>query len=298
MAPWWRSSAKALALLGLLVSFAALGLMGCPGAGIGDPCVPEDEYRENFAGFKLTEENIESRSFPCQSRICLVNHFQGRVSCPQGQDVPTPCNDDGDCTASSADYDVGTTCTFAGAVVTDCDPTPCGDKGADPANCNQGDGTNPACNSLRCNQKGRYCECENETHCPENYHCDGELKQCVTSVCSKEDDAERCYIPGTQIPITQPVCAQCAADSYRDAANAVYCSCRCGVAEGAKEDENFNFCECPDNYECKEIRKNVGLGDVQITGKYCIKLGTEWKDETTCSTVQGWWGPQCHGTAP
>ncbi len=302
LAPLWRSSTKALALLSLLVSFSALGLMGCPGAGIGDPCTPEDEYRENFAGFKLTEENIESRSFQCKSRICLVNHFQGRVSCPAGQGPPEPCTlpdgaDPNACDSGGVcDTGAGECCTFAGAVVTDCDPTPCA-EGGDPANCNDGEGRNPACSGRMCHQEGRYCMCEVSTDCPEGYHCDGNLHQCVTAVCSKPNDKSSCYVPGTQIPITQPVCSQCAADSKRDADHAVYCSCRCGVAEGEQEDENFNFCECPDNFECKEIRKNVGLGDVQITGKYCIKLGTEWVDETRCGQVQGWWGPQCHGTS-
>ncbi|HEY3237860.1 MAG TPA: hypothetical protein VGJ84_24285, partial [Polyangiaceae bacterium] len=27
-----------------------------------------------------------SRSFQCETRVCLVNHFQGRVSCPYGYD--------------------------------------------------------------------------------------------------------------------------------------------------------------------------------------------------------------------
>jgi hypothetical protein len=58
---------------------------GCPAEGVGDPCVPEDEYSATFSGFALTEVSTESRSFQCQSRLCLVNHFQGRVSCPYGQ---------------------------------------------------------------------------------------------------------------------------------------------------------------------------------------------------------------------
>ena len=28
---------------------------------------------------------MESRSFQCETRVCIVNHFQGRVSCPYGQ---------------------------------------------------------------------------------------------------------------------------------------------------------------------------------------------------------------------
>ncbi|HYQ15395.1 MAG TPA: hypothetical protein VEQ58_06555, partial [Polyangiaceae bacterium] len=34
---------------------------------------------------QVTETNVESRSFQCETRLCLVNHFQGRVSCPFGQ---------------------------------------------------------------------------------------------------------------------------------------------------------------------------------------------------------------------
>jgi hypothetical protein len=62
-----------------------LTIPGCDAEGIGDPCVPEDEYSDTFSGFALSEVSSESRSFQCQSRLCLVNHFQGRVSCPYGQ---------------------------------------------------------------------------------------------------------------------------------------------------------------------------------------------------------------------
>jgi len=62
-----------------------LGALGCSPGGVGDPCTPEDEYQQDFSGFQLTETNVESRSFQCETRLCLVNHFQGRVSCPYGQ---------------------------------------------------------------------------------------------------------------------------------------------------------------------------------------------------------------------
>ena len=65
----------------------ALGALGCNPGGVGDPCTPEDEYQENFNGFQVTETNAESRSFQCETRLCLVNHFQGRVSCRLGQTV-------------------------------------------------------------------------------------------------------------------------------------------------------------------------------------------------------------------
>jgi hypothetical protein len=54
---------------------------------VGDPCIPEDEYQQYFNGFQVTETNVESRSFQCETRVCLVNHFQGRVSCRMGQDA-------------------------------------------------------------------------------------------------------------------------------------------------------------------------------------------------------------------
>lgn len=66
----------------LLLGLAALG---CTPGGVGDPCTPEDEYQQNFNGFQVTETNVESRSFQCETRLCLVNHFQGRVSCRLGQ---------------------------------------------------------------------------------------------------------------------------------------------------------------------------------------------------------------------
>src|SRR5215216_3060919 len=62
-----------------------LSALGCAPGGVGDPCTPEDEYQQNFNGFQVTETNVESRSFQCETRLCLVNHFQGRVSCRLGQ---------------------------------------------------------------------------------------------------------------------------------------------------------------------------------------------------------------------
>jgi hypothetical protein len=63
-----------------------LSALGCAPGGVGDPCTPEDEYQQDFNGFQVTETNVESRSFQCDTRLCLVNHFQGRVSCRLGQD--------------------------------------------------------------------------------------------------------------------------------------------------------------------------------------------------------------------
>ena len=75
-------------ILAVLASAAAIAVLtgtGCQPGGVGDPCTPEAEYNPSFLGFDVKEVNTESESFQCLTRLCLVNHFQGRVSCPYGQ---------------------------------------------------------------------------------------------------------------------------------------------------------------------------------------------------------------------
>jgi hypothetical protein len=72
-------------ILFLVAASLTLAALGCEPGGVGDPCVPEDEYRPQFSNYGLDEVNIESRSFQCETRLCLVNHFQGRVTCTYGQ---------------------------------------------------------------------------------------------------------------------------------------------------------------------------------------------------------------------
>jgi len=76
-------------ILAVVFAFGAVGALsasGCKATGVGDPCTPEQEYDPTFNGFSESEVNVESKSFQCQTRLCLVNHFRGRVSCPYGQD--------------------------------------------------------------------------------------------------------------------------------------------------------------------------------------------------------------------
>src|SRR5512147_3145065 len=68
--------------------------MGCSPGGVGDPCIPEDEYYPGFAGYGVEEVNVEAMSFQCETRLCLVNHFQGRVTCPYGQTSEVVANGD------------------------------------------------------------------------------------------------------------------------------------------------------------------------------------------------------------
>jgi hypothetical protein len=60
-------------------------LVGCDAGGVGDPCLPEDEYSSEFQSYASGEVYSEMRSLSCSTRVCMVNHFQGRVSCPYGQ---------------------------------------------------------------------------------------------------------------------------------------------------------------------------------------------------------------------
>lgn len=286
-------------LLGL-ISVVTLGTLpvACQSGGVGDPCVPEDEYNSEFAGFKMTEENIESRSFQCSTRICLVNHFQGRVSCPLGQPAPTKCTGAGDTTSCAA----GETCVEASTLAPDCT------KDTAETACARAPGT-------KCDTARGICTCDKDASDvapPEGYSCvdniyktyvchtaaAGTKSNCQTSQGTEKDNTgKECCIPGTDSPVATPVCGQCGADTKRKAEQAVYCSCRCGVAEGEKPDPNFNFCDCPTGFSCSEIRKNVGLGDEQITGKYCIKDGTDYKgDALECGDVKGNWDSTCRGS--
>jgi hypothetical protein len=92
-----------LAALAAVASLAVVSGTGCSQSGVGDPCTPEQEYNPGFVGFNVEEVDVESKSFQCQTRLCLVNHFQGRVSCPYGQntDGSGPASGTAPCTTPS-----------------------------------------------------------------------------------------------------------------------------------------------------------------------------------------------------
>ena len=69
------------------VGIGILAGQGCGSVtGVGDPCTPEEELKTDFLGFDRNQVYTESKSFQCQTRLCLVDHFQGRTNCPYGQD--------------------------------------------------------------------------------------------------------------------------------------------------------------------------------------------------------------------
>lgn len=74
------------AVIAVAAGLTVLAGPGCKATGVGDPCTPEQEFDETFTGFDVDQVNVESKSFQCQTRLCLVNHFQGLTHCPYGQD--------------------------------------------------------------------------------------------------------------------------------------------------------------------------------------------------------------------
>jgi hypothetical protein len=127
---------------------AWMGAPACQAGGIGDPCVPEDEYQAYFSGYEVSEVNLETRSFQCESRICLINHFQGRVSCPYGQSLEGG--------AEPRCHIPGTT-GVEGAIRVDARPQFLNRRAADAVYCSCRCGGNDA--------EGRYCKCPTGFSC-------------------------------------------------------------------------------------------------------------------------------------
>ncbi len=293
---------------GILLTVAALS-PGCkgvevqtlqpivePSAGnIGDPCLAGDEANPAFTGYKVAEENIASPFAACSSGICLVNHVQGRPGCPLGQAAPTPCAGPSDTSCAG-----GSSCVLAGPTGPFCAHTSI--DGGPP----QPDGS--SCASGVCNEQSNTCMCTSDAQCPSGAACDPVTKECSRYVChapgacqsaeatDTDNEGKSCCVPGTDVPVTGAVCGQCEKGSGRNAEEDIYCSCRCGYADGDTPDGS-ELCACPGGFECSQIRPNVGLGDHDLTGKYCIRTGTAYTDPGQCGSVSGNVASYCDGTA-
>jgi hypothetical protein len=150
----------------ILASALGLAALACEPGGVGDPCVPEDEYQTTFGGYDESEVNVESRSFQCETRVCLVNHFRGRVSCPYGQtegDLALPGTDPKRCRIP------GTSGTNPVDVVSVPVPAQLQSRSAAASPDHGGDDVKDAvyC-SCRCDgpdPNARYCECPSGFEC-------------------------------------------------------------------------------------------------------------------------------------
>jgi hypothetical protein len=80
-----------------VVPAGAYAVLGCGetdgGAGqdtdassVGTPCTPSLEYSASFGGFDLHDVTLDEGNPSCPGAVCLVDHFQGRTTCPYGQD--------------------------------------------------------------------------------------------------------------------------------------------------------------------------------------------------------------------
>jgi hypothetical protein len=226
--------------LNLLLMAATLGLsaLGCQSGGVGDPCIPEDEYRQGFNGYQVSEVNVESKSFQCETRVCIVNHFQGRVSCPYGQSGETPDivdkqangganpsykppKDPARCRIPGTDGSHCLTSTMPGATQVDCDSAgnpPAGGVNIDEVTVpvdsqrverNAGDTVYCSCRCKGPDASARYCEC------PSGYECSELVRelgigaaQLAGSYCIKSGTA---YVP--QHPPGPQTCSMAAKDA-------------------------------------------------------------------------------------
>jgi hypothetical protein len=344
----WRRPRRGRTLLYTALALVSVGglasvPLACQSGGVGDPCTPEDEYDSTFAGFNVAQENIESRSFQCATRICLVNHFQGRVSCPQGQAPPkgcNPANHNMDCNTAQGEVCTASqvfapTCTSCAANDPTCQAVPCPvgaggtalscDPNLQVCTCTTSDagtiqGVNFVCERANSNDQNspqvlRAYVCHKPNQC--QTVADGTTTKNQINGVPKD-----CCIPGTDEPVAVSVCGQCDPKSKRNADQAVYCSCRCcapccdpsikdeATADmqgcsldasncGSNCDPNFNYCSCPSGFTCTLIRKNVGLGDTELAGAYCIKQGSAYNTTSMggdCGNVVGYAaGQNCFG---
>lgn len=228
-------------------------------ASVGVPCVVADESNPGFEGFRIAEESIESHSPTCGGEgVCLVNHFQGRVSCPLGQPaVDDPTSPRKSCTPDGPPCPSGQACVEAVSA-----GAPAQFVCHAPNNCQRADVADPDRDN------------RDENGIPKD-----------------------CCVPGTDTPVVAAVCGQCDEKSRRDAEGAVYCSCRCGPPDGVAAGADETFCGCPTGFECTQVRKDFGVGDRRLAGKYCIKQGSAFQGDTlSCGVVKGHFDPlSCRG---
>ncbi len=156
----------------MVVTILAAG-PGCKQTGVGDPCRPEAEYNAAFNGFSVDEVFTESKSYQCQTRLCLVNHFQGRTTCPYGQqaDGSPPVDSSGKPIVVNGITEPACTLpgTTDGKVTGVNDPT---QRATVPAQCSERQTDDAVYCSCRCaNADGKTDDGANYCSCPDGFSC-------------------------------------------------------------------------------------------------------------------------------
>jgi hypothetical protein len=270
----------------LVVTPLAPGAQGITTPGVvGDPCIPSNEKGLVFQGFELQNLYVETGAFAsCESGVCLINHFQGRASCPLGQAPPKRCLGTTDVTTCGDEK-----CLESAVLDLDCDPK-AADQGA------------AACSGVgTCDPARSKCVCATDADCHDGMRCEAD-HLCKLHVCGTagacqvwnatdaDNAGKACCAPDTGKPVGDAVCGQCGASSHREAAEAVHCSCRCGPPDGAPPDFEADYCDCPDGFTCSGMLAYNGIQDLDVAGKYCVKAGSEYDfaSAAACGEVKGY----------
>ena len=178
--------------------------LACKSGGVGDPCIPNDEFYPGYSGATETGAQIEDRSFQCETRVCLVKHFRGRVSCPYGnlegrgrKPITNP-------SFNPIDDDEGAECKVPGTdiTVTANVPSQCASR-VDQVYC--------SCRCAGADKAAKYCDCPDGFKCekattpldpdlmdPNDKYCikasdtwtDG--TECTEGGCHDDEDGKRC----------------------------------------------------------------------------------------------------------
>jgi hypothetical protein len=137
----------------LIGVFGALG-MGCAVTGVGDPCIPEDEFNPKFSQSVAEDLVIDVNSVQCETRVCLRHYFRGRVSCPFGNNARGQQIAGAECKQVSGRRGLYTlTGEFSGDLTTLCCPV-LGDMQLKPVN----EKVDPQCEERKAD-KAVYCSC-------------------------------------------------------------------------------------------------------------------------------------------
>ncbi len=254
---------------------AALVLLGAAGCnageeGVGDACMPNLEFGSTFGGFTKDDNNVETRSFQCATRVCLINKFQGRVSCPAGSDAKQPeyyragydaitLAEAGDSTAAYKLLQA-----YGGQIPKELDaPTAEEEK-------------------LNKDARAKLAAAVDQTVAElaavgltANKNDPASLEAALLSAV-QEGSWRLCQVPGTDGRKLDHWVRQTVLPQFQQRAPAasVYCSCRCADAKN-QQPETGNFCECPSGFACQAMFNADPNTADELEGYYCVRDGQQ-----------------------